>query len=246
MNIFEKLKKTYLNSALDDFFYIGGIITAIVGKFNLDFNKEKKKNKTLEFIKYLLDSKLFTMEECTVDNLSFKQSDSINDILLKINYLWDNAQDDSWKWVISFVLTPQGTIEAKKDLLNACKSKENMLIKGHKKSQSLMSIFDIVKEELKTNDFDEILIETINSIDFLIGSKYIEVGDGKPWFTQRNLNQPDSLKRIEIELKTLNNESNYNGNTFFQNTPATNALVEKWKECGGRLVNDWYYYIDNK
>ncbi len=246
MTKLERIKKEFLNWGLHEYCDLIRIINSVSAEFEPK-NKEDKKNKVLETVRYLLESGLYIVQKSKVNEISFNSFDPIDETISKIDslYKYSNTGDDDWKWLVALKLSSKGIEAARKELLSKIQSKEKIIIACCKKEQSLINITEIIKQQFDTNDIDEIAAETVETLDFLLDNKYLEANDVEIWNNNwRTLYYKDTIV-VESKIKRIILGSNESENIFFNSTPSTNALVEKWKECGGRLVNKWYYYIDN-
>ena len=253
MDNYERLKKNFLLVGLDEEFNLRSIFTDVAGIFYyyntvkiVEFSMSELDDKILIFLKKLLEDNLFEISG-NIEGIELKNL-SVEDVLLKIKFVMENDRDSDIFSSIYFNLTERGKEEAKKYLLQMINVKEKILINGSKSCQNLKDIFDITKQEFKTNDLEDIQYESINAVCFLLQNKFIEVGElkGNYNFTAWSYTAYDYYKHLKSELSNIGKESKNIEISWFKNIHPTDILIDKWKECGGRLVNKWYDLIDNR
>jgi hypothetical protein len=190
MDSFEKLKQYYLVFGLDDIIDIYmNLIGTIEGEFKLEDLLEVQ-TKTLEVIKYFLESELFEVG-CLGGGgaLVIPWNITIEESLVRIKEMWDSAGSDLTQliWFICLDLTPKGQKIAISILLNEINVKEQVLIKGKERLISIQDIISIIKNEFHTIDSVEIKYRTLDAIRLLIDNTVLmevgslEEGNFVPW-----------------------------------------------------------------
>lgn len=246
MEKYKELLNCYLGLGLYEYFDIHNFIA--------DFREEsitdnELKSRVLLFIKYLLDKNIFEVGDLVNEGRTFAKYDLSNEeIIEKIKITFNEGINSINLWAFWFSLTPYGLQEAKNYLLKIIYTREKILINGATCNfLNLKSILDIVENEFKTYDIEEIIHEATYALFILLEEKFITL-----CIHEKNLDWEEVLFRLkrktlrnEIENLLINKENLEDDKVFKCIVlPPSEALVEKWKECGGRLVNRWYKLID--
>jgi hypothetical protein len=246
MAAFEKIKRHFLVFGLDEPFDIFRIIMDV----HVDFkpkNELELQEKTLKIIHELLNTGYFEIVDWTPSPSEPKPwALSIDQCVLKVKSLWDkygldwglsSTQPEMW---IYFALTKNGEKKANEYIQLAISLIEQAILK--QKVLSIVDIMNIVAEVFKTKDVEEMAYETIDLVYTVLLDHLMEIGVMKNGiFYPIPCNAYDFRKKLEDDLKDLNQMPKPEDFPLFQNTPTANEAIEKWRNNGGKLWEDYLY-----
>lgn len=247
---YEFLKKQKLLGALDTPFDLLYLIW-IVGINFCNKDETLEKQKTLEVIRYFLESGLFQISDYDGTKEWILTTE---EAIKKIQSLWESASqnyedimDDPNMWIY-FKLTAAGRIAAKEYASQQIYAGENILLLASEKPYiNFYDIIKITKEMFTIANAEELYVKILDIASGLWEGekKFLEIGD---------LNQAGQFipwsggyirEKIEKRWNPIEGEPK-NEIAWLRITPEAKKLVEEGKTKGGRLIPEWYTYIDKK